>query len=523
MNTRKENSSNNGCSGVRITVEQKTITEDNIVSLSKAQIAQRRRREKERAKQNNNETPTKSVARETSAGNNIVLLSNYQIAQRKQRENERSGQNIPLSNITQCDKEDVLPTVSNNNDGTLPEIIKTEILLSNKRQRINKDVPPTNPTILRATNQEEISLSTVTHCGKEDVPLTVSNNNDATLPEIIETEQCMQEENLEGLSRQQTSQRKRRERENVLLGIPKNKTQRRIKNGMQNGIVDGGSQAVEDVVDGGSQAGNQLLEETKGKQPIVEVITYFYGSSSTGDSSREYNVIKRCPMKERTNMEENDSTTNVHPVSDSHYDTILEDEIHIPIDQVENIPKERHYLGKMDVICPSCSAYHWLDERLTKSTKKKSFFGMCCLQGKIKLPLLTPLPSAIKLLYEGRNSLARSFRKDIRSYNAANAFSSLGVSMDKRILKGRGPTSFTIHGQLSNQIGSLLPESDKSPSYSQLYIYDPHIALDCRQKRNLHLNPAILKIIQETLLESRFIDRINHFIVLEKSSKKLYI
>ncbi|PIA25570.1 hypothetical protein AQUCO_11100024v1 [Aquilegia coerulea] len=74
--------------------------------------------------------------------------------------------------------------------------------------------------------------------------------------------------------------------------------------------------------------------------------------------------------------------------------------------------------------------------------------------------------------------------------------------MDKRILKGRGPTSFTIHGQLSHQIGSLLPESDKSPSYSQLYIYDPHIALDCRQKRNLHLNPAILKIIQETLLES---------------------
>ncbi|PIA30674.1 LOW QUALITY PROTEIN: hypothetical protein AQUCO_05400048v1 [Aquilegia coerulea] len=186
--------------------------------------------------------------------------------------------------------------------------------------------------------------------------------------------------------------------------------------------------------------------------------------------------MKRYPIKERTNMEGNDCTTVVHHVSDSHYDTILEDEIHIPIDPVENVPKERHYLGKMDVICPSCSAYHWLDERLTKSTKKKSFFG--------------------------RNSLARSFRKDIRSYNAANAFSSLGVSMDKRILKGRGPTSFTIHGQLSHQIGSLLPESDKSPSYSQLYIYDPHIALECLQKRNLHLNPAILKIIQETLLES---------------------
>ncbi|PIA46673.1 hypothetical protein AQUCO_01500306v1 [Aquilegia coerulea] len=259
MNTEKENSSNNGCSGVRITVEQGLLNS------------------------RNNETPTKSVSRETSAGNNIVLLSNYQIAQRKRRENERSGQ---------------------------------KILLSNKRQRINKDVPPTNSTILRATNQEE---------------------------------QCMQEKNLEGLSRQQTSQRKRRERErsvgnskkqnttpnkewnaNTLLDkthtigqrLRRKKEKEKEKENCflysMDGIIDGVSQAVEGVVDGVSQAGNQLLEETKGKQPIVEVIIYFYGSSSTGDSSREYNVIKRCPMKERTNMEGNDCITDVHPVSDSH-------------------------------------------------------------------------------------------------------------------------------------------------------------------------------------------------------------
>ncbi|PIA31356.1 hypothetical protein AQUCO_05000025v1 [Aquilegia coerulea] len=74
--------------------------------------------------------------------------------------------------------------------------------------------------------------------------------------------------------------------------------------------------------------------------------------------------------------------------------------------------------------------------------------------------------------------------------------------MDNRILKGRGPTSFTIHGELCHRIGSLLPESDKSPSYSQLYIYDPQVAFDSRKKRNLHLDPAVLKIIQETLLQS---------------------
>ncbi|PIA33745.1 hypothetical protein AQUCO_04000067v1 [Aquilegia coerulea] len=133
----------------------------------------------------------------------------------------------------------------------------------------------------------------------------------------------MQEENLEGISRQQISQRKRREKERSVGNSKKTNTTpnkegnantlldkthtigQRLRRKKENekkkkncflysidGIVDGVSQAVEDVVDGLSQAGDQLLEQTKGKQPTVEVITYFYGSSSTGDSSREYSVIK---------------------------------------------------------------------------------------------------------------------------------------------------------------------------------------------------------------------------------------
>ncbi|KAF6173188.1 hypothetical protein GIB67_028486 [Kingdonia uniflora] len=42
---------------------------------------------------------------------------------------------------------------------------------------------------------------------------------------------------------------------------------------------------------------------------------------------------------------------------------------------------ERHFLVQMD----HCSALHWKDEQLSKSSIIKPLFGQCCLQGKIKV------------------------------------------------------------------------------------------------------------------------------------------
>ncbi|PIA36704.1 hypothetical protein AQUCO_03300131v1 [Aquilegia coerulea] len=52
----------------------------------------------------------------------------------------------------------------------------------------------------------------------------------------------------------------------------------------------------------------------------------------------------------------------------------------------------------------------------------------------------------------------------MREYNSANAFTSLGVQMDDRVLGGRGPRPFTIHGELHHRTGSLLPDQDQRPS-----------------------------------------------------------
>ncbi|KAG5561267.1 hypothetical protein RHGRI_004335 [Rhododendron griersonianum] len=180
---------------------------------------------------------------------------------------------------------------------------------------------------------------------------------------------------------------------------------------------------------------------------------------------------------------------------------------------IENIPTSsrvhslthinlgRHYLGKMDILCSHCQALHWMEEKLARSSKKNPLFGTCCLQGTVKLHLLSTPPPPLKALYDGDDVRSKSFRSNTRDYNAANAFTSLGTTLDPRVLSGRGPTPFTIHGELRHRTGSLLPQAGQIGSYAQLYIYDPNSALDIRSRRNPQLRKDVLETIQGSLLE----------------------
>ncbi|KAF6171342.1 hypothetical protein GIB67_020409 [Kingdonia uniflora] len=109
-------------------------------------------------------------------------------------------------------------------------------------------------------------------------------------------------------------------------------------------------------------------------------------------------------------------------------------------------------------------------------------------QGKIRLPTLDPLPIELQELYDGNEILSRSFQNYLREYNAANAFTNLGVHMDDRIVRGRGPSPFVIHEVLHHRIGALLPNQDEDAMYAQLYIYNLRAALDTRYKTNPRLN-----------------------------------
>lgn len=132
-------------------------------------------------------------------------------------------------------------------------------------------------------------------------------------------------------------------------------------------------------------------------------------------------------------------------------------------------------LGNMNVQCPFCGALHWLDERVSSSTISHPEFGTCCAHGKVKLSPLQIPPLPLYNLFTSDTFQAKEFRRNIVQYNAALAFTSLGVKVDHSIA-GHGPPVFCIHGELSHLSGSLLPEESEVPSYSQLYVYDPHMA-----------------------------------------------
>lgn len=114
-------------------------------------------------------------------------------------------------------------------------------------------------------------------------------------------------------------------------------------------------------------------------------------------------------------------------------------------------------------------------------------FQTCCAHGKVKLPPLHIPPAPLYDLFVGNTYEAKQFRVNIVQYNAGFAFTSLGVDINWSVL-GPGPPVFHIHGELQHLSGSLLPEHSQHPSYSQLYIYDPHEAYQYRVSRNENLS-----------------------------------
>ena len=164
-------------------------------------------------------------------------------------------------------------------------------------------------------------------------------------------------------------------------------------------------------------------------------------------------------------------------------------------------PRMRHDLGCMRVVCRSCGALHWMNEKLYDSTVKNPMFGMCCNSGKVALPLLRDPPQPLKALLECNDRQGKDFRENIWKYNRAFAFTSLQVTEDHTVNEqSRGPPVFRIQGELHHRGGPLFPATDRPPTYAQLYFYDPQAALEHRRRQNSGLNPDTLRILQDVLL-----------------------
>ncbi|CAF3572571.1 unnamed protein product [Rotaria sp. Silwood1] len=119
-----------------------------------------------------------------------------------------------------------------------------------------------------------------------------------------------------------------------------------------------------------------------------------------------------------------------------------------------------------------CNALHFKEEC---TSDRHDEFKQCCHYGSIQLPDLLLYPDEIKALLQGTDLEPRNFRENIRSYNSALAFASMGAQID--LSQGFGPYYFRIHGQIYHQIGPLHPDLGQRAQFGQLYILDSSLAL----------------------------------------------
>ncbi|KIK21159.1 hypothetical protein PISMIDRAFT_655460 [Pisolithus microcarpus 441] len=154
----------------------------------------------------------------------------------------------------------------------------------------------------------------------------------------------------------------------------------------------------------------------------------------------------------------------------------------------------------MNIPCPNCHALHFLSEKLSNSSPLHPRFGLCCLQGQVALPPIQRWPRVLQDLFDDPQD-QREFKKNVRQYNNALAFTSVGVEVDRQTVQGAGPASFRIHGTLHHIMGALMPPQGLQPSYAQLYIYDPQEATNTHLQRNPDLQGHILLDLHTTLRE----------------------
>ena len=96
----------------------------------------------------------------------------------------------------------------------------------------------------------------------------------------------------------------------------------------------------------------------------------------------------------------------------------------------------------MTKTCHYCDAKLWPTE--TSS--------LCCANGQVNLSPLQTLPEPLHQLLVRDIAESRCFRNNIRSYNSAFAFASLGVNED---MLPAGVYCFRVSGTVCHRIGHL--------------------------------------------------------------------
>lgn len=119
-------------------------------------------------------------------------------------------------------------------------------------------------------------------------------------------------------------------------------------------------------------------------------------------------------------------------------------------------------IGCADKICCDCEALMWRFEQTGQHQKLKSNkFSLGCGNEKVRLPLLRETPPELKSLLDGTNHKSTLFKDNMRLYNSAFGFTSVGANIDRSINNGGGSFVYRVHGVLYHQMGTLFPQESK--------------------------------------------------------------
>lgn len=121
---------------------------------------------------------------------------------------------------------------------------------------------------------------------------------------------------------------------------------------------------------------------------------------------------------------------------------------------------ETHDLGSMTTACRHCGALFWAAERPTSDPDLTA----CCAKGDISLPSFTDLPPFLQTLLRGNGQRSTRFRKNLRQYNSAFAFTSVVCNTTDRGATGQGPMDFQICGTLFHLAGKCDGLSYRRPT-----------------------------------------------------------
>jgi hypothetical protein len=98
----------------------------------------------------------------------------------------------------------------------------------------------------------------------------------------------------------------------------------------------------------------------------------------------------------------------------------------------------------------------------------------------------------------------RHFRKNIRAYNNALSFTSLGIKLDLSLNGRDGSRCFKIGGQLVHDLGTILPPTEGDFHFAQIYMMSPEIENEAEHRVKVSggkTNPRIMKKLMDMMYD----------------------